>query len=524
MAIFGFGRTSVLKRQLHEAGQKNALLKRAYAAAQNNRLTSDWISQATSADSEIRGGIRVLRNRARQLVRDSDFARSALRAVRNNVVGTGIKMQAQVRMQRGGRLAEDINSRIEQEWAYWGCAKRCNTAGKLSWYDIQRLSITSVLESGEVFIRFVKQPFGGSKVPLGLEVIESDLLDDDYSGLEKNGNEVRMGIEIDKWGRPVAYHFYDYHPGDYLFSYAQKAAKKRVRIPAEDILHLYLIERPGQTRGISAFASAIMRLRNLSGYEEAEIVAARASSSMMGFVKTPDQELFEDGTQDNESVLDFSPGSIRRLAPGEEMQFFTPNRPDDAFTPFVQQMLRAVAAGIGCSYTQVSSDFSQSNYSSSRLELIETRAHYKTLQQYMIEALCEMVYEKWMDMAVLSGVLDLPGFDSNPERYYANKWIAPAAQFVDPQKEAAAYKDLIRSGIMTLSQVIALHGGDFEDQMRQRQHELAVADEFGIILDTDPSQVSSNGISQPVPNPPTEHPLEHEAEEEEEEESEEEES
>ena len=99
MAIFGFGRTSVLKRQLHEAGQKNALLKRAYAAAQNNRLTSDWISQATSADSEIRGGIRMLRNRARQLVRDSDFARSALRAVRNNVVGTGIKMQSQVRMQ-----------------------------------------------------------------------------------------------------------------------------------------------------------------------------------------------------------------------------------------------------------------------------------------------------------------------------------------------------------------------------------------------------------------------------------------
>jgi lambda family phage portal protein len=506
MAFLGFGRTNALKNQLQEARKKNALLKRAYAAAQNNRLTSDWISQATSADSEIRGGIRVVRNRARQLVRDSDFAKSALRAVRNNVVGTGIKMQAQVRMQRGGRLAEDINSKIEQEWEYWICAKKCNTAGKLSWYDIQKLSITSMLESGEVFIRLVKQPFGGSKVPLGLEIIESDLLDDDYSGIEKNGNEVRMGVEIDKWGRPVAYHFFDYHPGDYLFSYAQKAAKRRVRIPAEDILHLYLIERPGQTRGISAFATAIVRLRNLSGYEESEIVAARASSSMMGFVKTPDQELFEDGTYENESVLDFSPGSIRRLAPGEEMQFFTPNRPDDSFTPFVQQMLRAVAAGIGCSYTQVSSDFSQSNYSSSRLELLETRAHYKALQQYLIESLCEMVYEKWMDMAVMSGVLELPGFDTNPERYYSNKWIAPAAQFVDPQKEAAAYKDLIRSGIMTLSQVIALHGGDFEDQMRQRQHELAIADELGIVLDTDPSQVSSNGTSQPTPSPLIEDP------------------
>ena len=512
MAIFGFGRTNALRKQLAEAQAKSSYFKRAYAAAQNNRLTSDWISQATSADSEIRGSIRMLRNRARQLVRDSDFAKSALRAVKNNVVGTGIRMQAQVRMQRGGRLADDINRRIEEEFDRWTSASRCHCGGKLSWYDIQRLSITSMLEAGEVFIRLVKQPFGNSKVPLGLEIIESDLLDDDYNAIANNGNEIRMGVEIDKWGRPVAYHFFDYHPGDYQFSYANKAVKKRIRIPADDIIHLYLIERPGQTRGVSAFATAIMRLRNLSGYEEAEIVAARASSSMMAFVKTPDQELFEDGTFDQESVLDFSPGSIRRLAPGEEMQFFTPNRPDDAFTPFVQQMLRAVAAGIGCSYTQVSSDFSQSNYSSSRLELLETRTHYKTLQQYLIESLCEEVYEKWLEMAVLAGVLDLPGFDSNPQRYEEAKWIAPAAQFVDPQKEAAAYKELIRCGIMTLSQVIALHGGDFEDQMRQRQHELAVADELGIVLDTDPSQVSNNGVSQPVPYPNTEHPVEHEEE------------
>lgn len=507
MAFLGFGRTNALRKQLQEAKERNWNLKRAYAAAQNNRLTSDWISQATSADSEVRGSIRMLRNRARQLVRDSDFAKSALRAVKNNVVGTGIRHQAQVRMQRGGRLADDINRRIEEEFDRWTSAKRCHVGGKLSWYDIQRLAVTSMLESGEVFIRLVRQSFGNSKVPLGLELIESDLLDDDYNTITKDGNEIRMGVEIDKWGRPIAYHFFDCHPGDYQFSYANKAVKKRIRIPADDVIHLYLIDRPGQTRGVSAFATAIMRLRNLSGYEEAEIVAARASSSMMAFVKTPDQELFEDGTFDQESVLDFSPGSIRRLAPGEEMQFFTPNRPDDAFTPFVQQMLRAVAAGIGCSYTQVSSDFSQSNYSSSRLELLETRTHYKVLQQYLIESLCEEVYERWLEMAVLAGVLDLPGFESNPQRYEEAKWIAPAAQFVDPQKEAAAYKELVRSGIMTLSQVIALHGGDFEDQMRQRQHELAVADELGIVLDTDPSQVSNNGVTQPTPVPATQQPV-----------------
>jgi len=485
--------------------------RRNYAGAATSRLTSDWVSQGTSADSEVKNSLRILRNRARSLVRDSDFAKSALRAVKNNVIGQGIKHQAQVRMVRGGRLDERLNSLIEYEWKKWGKAKNCHAGGTLSWSDIQRLCLNSMIESGEVFVRFVYQEFGDSKVPFGLEILEADFLDDDYTGLESNGNRVRMGVEINEWGRPVAYHFLTYHPGDYQFSYGNIAQKRRIRVPAEEIIHLYAAERPGQTRGVTAFASAIMRLNNLKGYEEAEIIAARASSAMMGFVRTPDQELFEDGTYDDQSVLDFAPGSIRRLAPGEEMQFFSPSRPDDAFTPFVAQMLRAVAAGVGCSYTQVSSDFSQSNYSSSRLELLETRAHYRTLQQYMIETLCQRVYEKWMDMAVMSGALRLPGFDMDPDRYYESKWIAPAAQFVDPQKEAEAYKSLVRSGIMTLSQVISLHGGDFEEVMRQRQHELAMLDELGIVTDTDPSAVTKAGQAQNPPIEDTEHPEIHES-------------
>jgi capsid protein len=114
----------------------------------------------------------------------------------------------------------------------------------------------------------------------------------------------------------------------------------------------------------------------------------------------------------------------------------------------------------------------------------------------LIETLCERVYERWMEMAVLAGVLVLPGYELDAERYEESKWIAPAAQFVDPQKEADAYKSLIRNGIMTLSQVIALHGGDFEEQMRQRAHELALSDELGIVLDSDPSQVTSSGQQQ----------------------------
>ena len=181
--------------------------RRNYSGASMSRLTSDWVSQNTSADAEIKNSLRVLRNRARSLVRDSDFAKSALRAVTNNVIGQGIKHQAQVRMIRGGRLDERTNSVIEHEWRKWSKAKNCHAGGTLSWGDIQRLCLRSMMESGEVFVRFVNQSFGDSRVPFGLEVLEADLLDDDYTGIEQNGNRVRMGVEVNEWSRPVAYHF-----------------------------------------------------------------------------------------------------------------------------------------------------------------------------------------------------------------------------------------------------------------------------------------------------------------------------
>ena len=200
--------------------RKRKVQRRNYAGAAVNRLTTDWVSQGTSADSEIKNSLRILRNRARALVRDSDFAKAALRAVKNNVVGQGIKHQAQIRMIRGGRLDERLNALVEHEFKKWSKANNCHAGGTLSWAQIQQLCIASMVESGEVFVRLVSQSFGDSRIPFGLEVIESDLLDDDYTGFEPNGNRVRMGVELNEWGRPVAYHFLEYHPGDYQFSYA----------------------------------------------------------------------------------------------------------------------------------------------------------------------------------------------------------------------------------------------------------------------------------------------------------------
>lgn len=485
------------------AAVKPAKGRRIFGGAQSSRLTTDWTTSiGTSQDSEIRSSLRVLRNRTRQLVRDNDWAKNAIRAIQNNVVGTGIGMQAQVRMkrQRGGKVMnETINEAIENAWNQWCKKENCHVAGQLSFADIERLLAASTAENGEVLVRLVKgQSFGTSPVPLALEIIEADQLMDERNGTEDNGNMIRMGVEKDSWGRPVAYWFYPQHPGDYLFKQVQLAKYKRV--PADEIIHLFKTDRVSQTRGVPWFASALTRMHQVAGFEEAEVVAARASASIMGFIQTPDGELQDDGVMNDQRVSDFSPGKIEALGPGEEFKEFVPNRPGGNYEPFVRAQLRAMAAGLGVSYETLSKDYSQSNYSSSRLALLDDRDQWRALQKWMIEGFHQRVFDAWLDMAVLSGAIELPGYEVDPEQYRcAVRWMPRGWSWVDPAKEVAAYKEAVRCGFMTQAEVLAQTGKDLGEFMEQRKRELEMADELDLVFDTNPQELNAKGDVQTDP-------------------------
>lgn len=478
-------------------GKPPVIRVRKFQAASYDRLVSDWMTSTNSLDADLRQGLKTIRQRSRDLAQNNDYVRNALRVIENNVVGEGIKMQAAVKMRRGGRMDEQTNSAIEAAWSRWKRAKHCHTAGTLSFADIERLAIRSTVESGEVFVRMVRQPFGGGRVPMALEVIEADRLDIDLNETAKgSGNEIRMGIERDQWGRPVAYHFRVQHPGDYPLAVSGTTDNRTVRVSADDVIHLYRQERPGQTRGFPWIASAIMRMHHLNGYTEAEVIAARAEACRMGFITSPEDDAMADGTQDDQPVSMFEPGKIERLLPGESYQEAKPTRPGGQFEPFVRAMLRSMAAGLGISYATLSRDYSESNYSSSRLSLLDDRDQWRVLQSWMVECFHRRVFDEWLDLAVLSGELDLVQYESNPEAFKAVRWIPRGWAWVDPQKEMEAAKAAVRSGFTTLADVVGQQGGDLEDVMQQRKRELDMAEELGLVFDTDPHEVDAGGSQQ----------------------------
>lgn len=494
----GFGRVEQPAPQ--PRGRRPSL--RMYAGARITRLTSDWFSKWTSADAEIKTSLRLLRDRSRQLVRDNPYAKQAKRTTQINVIGQGIKMQAQVMQLRGKKRDDRINTLIEGGWERWCRPDSCDVAGKNSFYMMELLAAGALPESGEVLFRLVRRPFGRSRIPLALEILESDMLDENWQGsVLAPGNQWRMGVEINEWGRPVRYAFHKRHPGDFGFINPRQDTGERVFMDAKDIIHLFIPERPNQTRGVPWFAPVMDDLHQLEGYESAAVIRARSAASLMGFITSPEGELQGDDVETDQRISEFEPGVFKYLAPGESITVPQLSSPDAQYEMFVRAKARRFASGFGCSFETISRDFSQTNYSSSRLSLLEDREHWRMVQAYLIENFHQRVFEEWLAAAVLAGELDLPDYELRPDRYDRPRWQARGWSWVDPLKEVQAYREAEAAGYMTKSQIIAQLGGDLEENFQQIAREQDLAQQLTIALDADKKGATAPASADQQPPP-----------------------
>jgi len=215
-----------------------------------------------------------------------------------------------------------------------------------------------------------------------------------------------------------------------------------------------------------------------------------------------------DGSQQSE----LQPGTIERLNPGETFTFAAPNRPNSQLDPFMRLMLREVASGAGASYESLSRDYSQSNYSSSRLSLLDDRDLWRMLQKWFIRSFRMKVHRAWLQAAVLSravSTISVEAYALDPESFAAVRFKPRGWNWVDPTKEVQAAKDAVRCGFTTVGRVIELtgNGDDLEDILEDRAAELELMQEYGLTFDTDPaaapgaSQNASQGASENA-NPP----------------------
>ncbi len=474
---------------------KNKIFKRSYQGANTGYLFADFKASERSADSELRPAIRILRSRARDLARNNEYVKRYLTLLKTNVIGDkgfGVQIKA---LDSVGKLDRDGNQRVETAFKQWGKLGRCTVDGKLSWLDAQKLAIECLGRDGEVFI--VKHRGADFHDSFALEFIEPDQVDEQKNERLANGNEVRMGIELNKFKKPVAYHVLSYHPGDYDYTTSGKSPK-HIRIPADRMIHLYDPMRAGQTRGEPWISPALASIKQLGALREAAIVNARIGASKMGFFTSPTGDGFvADDLDGNMPIMEASPGTFHQLPNGVDFKSFDPQYPNNEFDVFHKAVLKGIASSLGVSYTSLSNDLEATSYSSIRQGALEERDQYRNLQAFMIQHFVRIVFDEWLGAAMEINSFGIPlrQYDrfSDAAEFRGKAW-----SWVDPQKEMNAAVMGLKNGVLSLQDVASQYGKDVEELVSQIARDRDIAEQFGVRYALEPFGVTLNSVNPDI--------------------------
>lgn len=454
-----------------------------WSGAIHSRLTSDWITMASGPNAELYGAMRTLRDRARDLEKNNALVRRYLSLVSENVIGhKGVKLQAKNML---GKLPHrSANDAIEKAFKGWAAPGNYSADGRMGMAAFQQAVMRGVARDGEAFVRIVRSTDYG----YSLVQIDPELVDETFNKAADNtGAAIKLGVEFNQWGRPLAYHVLDGHANDLT---GTSAGRTRTRIPADEMLHLYIPRRPGQVRGESWLAPVMFLLKQIDGYVEAETVASRAGALKMGFI-------LNDAEAGNPSDPDAAPrefeasaGVIEELDPGQTFQSWDPSHPQQNFALFVTQVGKFIAAGLNVSFASLTTDLREVNFSSSRIGLMQERDGWRVLQNWFGEHFCEPLYAGWLRNAWTKGYVNLR---MTPEEYGAHAWQFRGWPYTNPQQEMMADMMAVAAGFTSPQRVVADNGDDLEEIYAEIEAAKAMAEAHGVPMYVPNSLVVSDG-------------------------------
>lgn len=461
----------------------------------DNKNMIGWDTSMGSADADTIPYMDPLRWQARDLDRNNPLASGALDTIVDNVVATGIRPQSRIDAKVLGLSPEEAaawQSDAERYFFLWANSADSDVTRNASFWEQQALVLLNTLLSGDLFTVRRYKDRGNSIFGTCLQMVEADRCwtPPDLDGF---GSKVYGGVECDDDGAAVRYHFLREHPGSVqlnrmtdlgLYTSVRAFDDRGMRL----CLHHFWRRRPDQRRGISILAPVMEQFKQLGRYTEAELTAAVVSGMFSVFIKTdlptggsmlpgtiPGQVGSANITPKGTGLTQMQSGMIMDLAPGEDVQFANPNRPNTAFDPFTASILKHIGVGLGLPHEVLVKHFTAS-YSASRAAIMEAWKMFRRRRHWLVGSLCEPVYGWVISEAVARGYLDAPGFFDDPLRRAA--WLgaewrgAPMGQ-LDPLKEAKAAKEWLSIPGATTVQNIAAEqfGTDYEDNLEQTRRE-----------------------------------------------------
>lgn len=438
--------------------------KRQYAAAKTS--VGGWSPIDSDANTEIRTSSPQVRSRVRQLVRDFPYFGRAIDVLVALTVGQGYVLQSNALPGEDGN--RNVRSNIEDAFKRW--SDQADISGKLTFHELCQLAKRQECECGEFFLIKRQSPDTKRFIPFCLQAIEADRLTALGTPAVRT-NEIDQGVEFNPdTGEVLAYWF--------------ETDKRPMRVPAADVVHGYVMQRPGQLRGISPFAPGVLAAFDLGQYLNAEIEGAKMAAKYLAFIESPDLSGFQDlrgvapGVAPRNEYLENA--VLEYLRPGEKINLASHNRPGNNFDPFVRLVLRMLSVTTGVPYELLSGDYSGINYSTMRVCRNDLTQILKVHHGRMTGHLCTPIFREVLRQSVLSGRLSLPGYWADPTRYSQAKWVSTGMESIDPLKETKAHVDQLESLLRSPQEIAAARGRDYEELLDEIKEAASMIAERGL--------------------------------------------
>ena len=445
---------------------RNLFKRRSFAATRIDRTTADWVISTVRTNEDIRANLATLVTRSRDLAKNNSHYRKWLSMRAKNVIGEhGLILRCK---SRNADLTQDViaNNVIQRSFSEWGQFQGGGVSidGLHSWDSFCILADRIRAVDGECFIQIIRGNV--NKWGLTLKIIDSTLIDTRRNqDATTTSNEIVMGIERDKHGKPLAYHI---KQSEYLNQNAY------IRVPAADIIHLYQPEFAGQARGFPKGCSAILDMNMSAGYKEAELIAARVAACNMGVWERPPNATgklsFSDTGTEEKAAVDMEPGKFTVAPRGWQLKSLTPSHPGTNSAGFLKLIDRAMANGLDVSYADLANDLEAVNFSSMRDGKLSERDGWKIEQAFMIERFASVIYWHWLRQSLLMGVIQIKGQPlpmAKLWKFEEHIFIPRRWDWVDPLKDIKADVEAVDNLLKAPQDIIRDNGGDPEETLEQ---------------------------------------------------------
>lgn len=467
-----------------------------FEAASYGRRLAGFTPSRSHVNTLLAGAGQTITARARWVARNLPFARNGRNGWVTHVIGKGpqpVPMLGDEALQK--RLVD-----LFFEWAEDAGAEEGQNLVALL-----KVAASEEFAAGGCFVRIRPRLLSdGLAVPMQLQLLPVEMLDLNRNEVLGNGAVIRNGIEMNGIGRRVAYHFFRTHPGD---TGAPDPDPTTSRVPAEDVIHFFDPDEPGQLGGMSRLVAAIVRLFQGDAYDDAEMERKKVAAMIAGFItlSAPDGEFMQEYRrlfdEDELPMVNLQPGTLQMLLPGQGIEFTQGTDVGGQYEDFQYRHALGFSAAMGIPYSMVTGDLRRANFISERAGKMVFKQNVDVFQSTaLVPRLLMPIWRAFVRYAVLAGKISLPGYNRSPRAAAKMTWLLPSFPLLEPLKDWQGEKLAVDAGFKSRSQVIRERGGNPDQVDEERAAEREREERLGLPHAESAQHVTGMTSDEPSPD------------------------